>query len=31
MSLENIGFLENQLKKFDKEVEKQHKAFSHTP
>jgi len=30
MSLENIRFLENQLKKLDKEIEKQLKAFSHT-
>ena len=30
VSLENIRFLENQLKKLDKEIEKQLKAFSHT-
>ncbi|SES98040.1 IS110 family transposase [Anaerobranca gottschalkii] len=30
MSLENIRFLESQLKKLDKELEKQLKAFSHT-
>lgn len=30
MSLENIRFLENQLKKLDKEIERQLKAFSQT-